>query len=249
MKYGTWMALATLLAGMTACNNAQQQNTPENNAKEQQAPAPRNIIRKPISVPDEFSFITNLGSVDIIYTQGPYSVEAEGDSTTLGFLQAEVDSHLMTVNVLSDNNTEMNKYGNTSNIKLYVSCPELKCISICGNGGFECQGTWKAEEVQLGMMGTGNMKLGKVECSKCDLQSSAQGSLTIDQLTADDVVLFSYGSADIDITFDVNSLVVLNEGKQHMHFRGNAKKVAIKKPDDHNLINELKMESIMQQAE
>ena len=39
-----------------------------------------NLIRKPIAFNGTFYSITNLGSINIIYTQGPHSIEFEGDS-------------------------------------------------------------------------------------------------------------------------------------------------------------------------
>lgn len=233
------MVLATLLVGTTACNGNKEQNSQQKGQPEQQESTKQNIIRKRLSIPSEFGYITNLGSVDIIYTQGDFSVEAEGDSTTLSYLKTEFDSNLLTVSVSSDNNADFNRYGNTSNIKLYVSCPDLVCVSICGNGGFESVGTWSTDKLQFGCMGSGALKLDQVECTDCDIQASDRGEIRMEKLQARNVSLFSYGTSDIDINFNTDTLVVLNEGKQHIRLRGQAQKVVIKKPNDPNLTNEL----------
>ena len=122
MKYGIIITFATLLV-LGAC----RRSTPGNEVKtEQQSTAKteqrkQNIIKKRISIPFDFSYITNLGSVDIIYTQGNYSIEVEGDSATIDYLNAEFDSNILTVNLQTDNNTDINLYGNSNNIKMYVS--------------------------------------------------------------------------------------------------------------------------------
>ena len=160
MKQGIIIALAALLllgacrrAGTEKEDNSSKKNIEKTETREQ------NIIRKRISIPFDFSYITNLGSVDIIYTQGNYAIEVEGDSATLNYLKAEFDSNLLTVSLQDDNNTDINLFGNAGNVKMYVSAPTLKCVSICGSGSFESQATWRAEDIQLGVLSSGNMKM------------------------------------------------------------------------------------------
>ncbi len=242
MKYRFVITLAALLL-LGACRQFSVPKTEEgqdSTAKSEQ-PATRelNIIKKHISIPFDFSYITNLGSVDIIYTQGNYSIDAEGDSALLNYLVTEFDSNVLTVNVQTDNSTEFNKFGGISNIKLYVSAPELKCVSICGNGGFESQATWRTENLQLGVLSIGKMSLGRVECTTFDLQSSDIGDITLTDLHADDATIYSRSSANINANIDVKNLVVINDGKQKMKLTGKAQHVVIKNPNDLNLINEL----------
>ena len=240
MKYGIITTLSTLLL-LGACRQA----TPGNDVKtEAQSSAKTdlrklNIIKKRISIPFDFSYITNLGSVDIIYTQGNYGIEVEGDSVTLNYLTAEFDSNILTVNLQTDNNTDINKYGSTNNIKMYVSAPELKCVSVCGNGSFESQATWRAENIQVGVLSTGSMKIGRVECTTFDLQSTDIGNITLTDLQAEDATLYSRSSATINANVNVKNLVIINDGKQTMKLTGKAQNVRIKDPNDMNLINEL----------
>ena len=240
MKYGITITFATLLV-LSACRHAtsgnEEKTDQQRTAKTEQRK--QNIIKKRISIPFDFSYITNLGSVDIIYTQGNYSIEVEGDSTTLNYLNTEFDSNILTVNLQTDNNTDINKYGNANNIKMYVSAPELKCVSICGNGNFESQATWRAENIQLGVLSTGNMKIGRVECTTFDLQSTDIGNITLTDLQAEDVTIYSRSSATINANVNVKNLVVINDGTQKMKLTGKAQNVRIKNPDDMNLVNEL----------
>ena len=241
MKYGIIITFATLLV-LGAC----RRSTPGNEVKtEQQSTAKteqrkQNIIKKRISIPFDFSYITNLGSVDIIYTQGNYAIEVEGDSATLNYVKAEFDSNLLTVSLQDDNNTDINLFGNAGNVKMYVSAPTLKCVSICGSGSFESQATWRAEDIQLGVLSSGSMKIGRVECTTFSLQSTDIGDITLTDLHADDATLYSRSSANIDVNMDVKNLVVINEGTQKLHMTGKAGNVMIKNPNDVNLTNDLK---------
>lgn len=241
MKYGNIITFAALLM-LGACRHATPGNEVKTETQNTQKTEERkqNVIRKRISIPFDFSYITNLGSVDIIYTQGSYNIEVEGDSATLNYLNAEFDSNVLTVNLQTDNNTDINLYGNANNIKMYVSAPELKCVSICGNGNFESQATWRGENIQLGVLSTGNMKIGKVECTTFDLQSTDIGNIDITDLQAEDATLYSRSSATINANVNVKNLVVINDGTQKMKLTGKAQSVRIKNPDDVNLVNELK---------
>ncbi|MBO7569725.1 MAG: DUF2807 domain-containing protein [Bacteroidaceae bacterium] len=240
MKYGIIITFATVLM-LGACRHT----TPANEVKttnkrtEKTEQRKQNIIKKRISIPFDFSYITNLGSVDIIYTQGNYGIEVEGDSATLDYLVTEFDSNILTVNLQTDNNTDINKYGSTNNIKMYVSAPALKCVSICGNGNFESQATWRAENIQLGVLSTGSMKIGRVECTTFDLQSTDIGNIDITDLQAEDATLYSRSTATINANVNVKNLIVINDGKQTMKLTGKAQTVRIKNPNDMNLINEL----------
>lgn len=208
-------------------------------AQDQKVPVQRNIIKKHISIPHDFSYITNLGSIDIYYTQGNFSIDVEGDSTMLNYLTTNFDSNLLTVNIKTDNNPELNPYGNTSNVKMYISCPDLKCVSICGNGCFESQATWRTEDLQIGVLGTGKLKTGRIECTTFSLQSSKIGSINISDLIAEDANIYSTSAANIEVNMHVNNLTVINEGKQHLHLTGEAANTIIKNPNDPNLTNEL----------
>ena len=146
---------------------------------------------------------------------------------------------MLTVNVQTDNNTDFNKFGSTSNIKLYVYAPNLKCVSVCGNGSFESEATWRTEDLQLGVLSTGKMNIGKVECTTFNLQSTDIGDITLTDLHAEDATIYSLSSANINANINVKNLVVINDGKQKMKLTGKAQNVAIKNPQDLNLINEL----------
>ena len=228
MKYGFIITLASLLLLGSCRQSSAPKADGQNSTTKSEKPATRelNIIKKHISIPFDFR-------------QGNYSIDAEGDSALLNYLVTEFDSNVLTVNVQTDNNTDFNKFGSTSNIKLYVSAPNLKCVSVCGNGSFESEATWRTEDLQLGVLSTGKMNIGKVECTTFNLQSTDIGDITLTDLHAEDATIYSRSSANINANINVKNLVVINDGKQKMKLTGKAQNVAIKNPQDLNLINEL----------
>ena len=245
MKYGYIITISAILL-LGSCDNIPKQvenmvseHKKENAEKKEPTERKRNIIKQHINIPRDFSYITNLGSIDIIYTQGNFSVEVEGDSATLNFLKTDFDSNLLTVSIQNDGNKDYNFYGNTSNVKMYVSCPDLKCVSVCGNGSFKSQATWRTEDLQLGVLGSGSMNIENVECTTFSLQSSDIGNISIADLHAEDATIYSRSSAHIDLNVDVNNLMVLNYGTQTLTLSGKAKNTIIKNPRDKNLINNL----------
>ena len=83
------------------------------------------------------------------------------------------------------------------------------------------------------------MKIGRVDCTTFDLQSTDIGNIDITDLQAEDATLYSRSSATINANVNVKNLVVINDGKQTMKLTGKAQNVRIKDPNDMNLINEL----------
>lgn len=241
MKNQYLLPLLTLFI-LTACHNAPEKNQHQKAQQEekQQDKKKVNIIRKPLSIPYEFSYITNLGSVDIFYSQGDYNIDVEGDSSMLQHLDADFDSGLLSVSIKTDRNNGVNLFGSTSNVRMYVSSPVLHCISVCGSGSFENTSTWKGENLRIGALGTGALKLGRVECETAIIESNNIGGITIDDLQAHEATIYSRSSANINVNLNVDELTVLNEGKQSITLTGSAKKTLIKNPDDEKLTNNLK---------
>ena len=251
MKYNI-IEFLVILSLLTSCSNSssrQVEGTGEQDNKSlnsgdnstlQRKKKKENIVRRPVATLKDFSYITNLGSVNIVYTQGDYSIEVEGDSAMLQYLTTSFDSNLLTVSMRTDGNRDFNLYGNTSNVTMYISCPDLKCVSICGNGGFESRGTWSADDLQVGVLGTGTMSLDAIECNTFSMQSTSISLVSIANLKANEATVMTRTSAIIDMNVDVEELIVLNDGKPKITLTGKAANLLIKNPKDETLVNNIK---------
>ena len=238
--YTTLIACAAIILFAACRQTPSEKNAPvKDNASTEAKQPNRNIVKQHIALPSTFTHITNLGSIDIIYTQGDYNIDVEGDSTMLRYLSTTFEGNLFTTTIFTDNNPDINIYGNKSNVKMYVSCPDLQCVSICGNGGFTSQGRWETTDAQIGVFGTGTLQLDEVLCSSFKLESGDKGPIKIAHLQAEDVSLYARSSANIKVNMDVNRLSVFNVGTSAMHLTGHAQQTYIQYPNDTQLKNEL----------
>lgn len=239
-KYLT-IAILSILPSLTACNSSaskeQEKETGTGSPQEQRQGA--NIVRKRLDMLGSFSYITNIGSVNIIYTQGDYSIEVEGDSALIPHVKTSFDSNLLTVSMGTDGNCDINFEGKTSNVTMYVSCPELKCISICGSGRFESRGKWTGDDIQTGVLGIGSLKLDSIECNTFSMQVTAISHIGIGNLKAKEATILTRTNAIVDMNVDAEEFVVLNDGNPKMTLTGKATNLQIKNPKDQNLKNNM----------
>ena len=243
MKHNISNILTALtLIALTACTNPapQQENATTEDSLSQTKESNRNVVRRNLGVLTDFSYITNLGSVDIIYTQGDYSIEVEGDSALLQYLVTSFDSNLLTVSMRTDGNTSYNLYGNTPNVTMRLSCPTLQCISICGNGSFSSQGTWSSEDIEIGVLGTGTMHLDSIECNTFKMQITNVSTIGINNLKANEATVLTRTNATVSMNADAEELSILNDGKPNMTLTGRATKLLIQNPKDETLVNKIK---------
>ena len=220
------MLVACSSSGNKTAGDSSQQAT---NTEKKNVP---NIKRKRIAVVRDFEHITNIGTVDIVFTHGDYGIEVEGDSALLDMVRTEFDSNLLTVSIGADANPDYGKYNTASSTKLYISAPLLKCLTICNAGGFTCIDDWKCDDIQIGMFGSGIVKLGNVECKKFLVDSSGNGSVSVGHLKADVATLASRMEGSFTFDCDVEDFVITNGGKQKIKLTGKIAHKEIYKADD-----------------
>ena len=238
MKY-LIITVLTTVSMLTACNNSapKQTHVADKEEASQGKRKSEGIVRRQLSTLKEFTHLTNIGSVNIVYTQGDYSMEVEGDSTLLQYLTTSFDSNLLTVSMRTDGNRDFNLYGSTSNVTMYLSCPDLRCVSICGNGGFESKGRWSGDEIEVGVLSTGALRLDTIECNTFSLQSTSVSIINLSYLKANDATVLTRTNATIDMNVDAEDLTILNDGKPKITLTGKATNLMIKNPKDENLVN------------
>lgn len=240
MKYSIIVPLAALFA-FTACNNKTDNHGSSDSGKtaeviKTQTKKPSaNIIRRHVNIPSGFNYITNIGSVDIEFSFGDYSIDIEGDSTTLEYVNTDFDSNLLTVNLLSDENQDINRFGNGTKVTMYITAPDLQCVSICGTGGFKTQGIWKGNNLQLGLLGKGKMQFDDIECTSLTLQTTDVGTVDFSSIKADNITLYTRSQATVNANIDTKNLMVINDGSPKLSITGKAGMYNVKKPNDVNL--------------
>ena len=197
---------------------------------------PVRIIDKEYHVLTPFTYITNLSSVNISLRQGDYFISARGDSATLSHLQLHFDSNLLTVNIASDNNSDYNYFGTTTNVWLTISAPKIECFSSCANGSFCTSGKIVAENLEVGVLGSGKVLLDTLECKELKIHSSEVGPIHFDHVRANTMTILSKADADIRGDVEVGALNIVNQGTQHIFITGKAENVSVQNKDDHNVL-------------
>lgn len=191
--------------------------------KQEKNESKQNIMRAQLNVHGNFNQITSLGGINIVYTQGDYSFEVEGDSIAISHVKADVESGILTLYTSSDNNPELNAYGNKQNITAYISSPDLKCVALCSTGDFTSHGTWKEQNIELGVIGSGSFNLDSVECDIFKYEATGDGDATFKHINAtEDITLTSMGNSDVEA--DINTrLISATTQKGKLHLTGTAK--------------------------
>ena len=235
MKKYTLLYILPLLA-LTNCGRKNQPVNNQSVTKPAEAVAKSNIIHKDLFVVSEFTHLTIVSGADIHYTQGDYSIEAIGDSTLLEHIITEFDSSVLTINLGSERNPGLNVYEGKKNVRINISAPALRCVSLCSSGNFTTHGLWKGEVIELGIIGEGSFYCDSIVCNTFDLKSSNNGSGNFAYLTGKEVSFANLGNSNITANVDAEHFVAINRGNCTMTFTGRATTKEIY-PTKHGKIN------------
>jgi hypothetical protein len=113
-----------------------------------------------------FTAIVSKGSVDVIVTQGPYSITVEGDDNLVGMVSTNISGRTLIID---------NEGCHTSNNPLVVrvSLPQLESLSTEGSGDFSGTTRFTGSTISVATSGSGDIAL-DVEAG--DLRSASSGS-------------------------------------------------------------------------
>ncbi len=192
-----------------------------------------NIIKKPLYITADFNQITSLGGIDIIYTQGDYNIEAEGDSVILNCIEVSTDSGILTLNLTTDRNKDLNVYEGKQNIKVHISSPDLKCVALCSSGDFKSKGMWENENIELGVIGSGGFELDSVKCNNFKYEATGDGDTRINNLESkDNIYITCMGASNVTTNLNANIInVATQSGIVTLTGKVSKKELAATKPE------------------
>ena len=163
-------------------------------------------------VSEDFFQITNLSNAKIIYRQGDYSVVAKGDSASLSYLSIDFDGGILTLITPMESNNDYHGYLSMSDMEVYVSCPDLRAMALCGGGGFESD-TLKCESLQLGGLVSGSISVDFISCKTFRYDSNGSTSVSIGRIESDESTIISTGSGNI-------SMDIKSKTKSYLDLKG-----------------------------
>lgn len=248
-KYIVHSIVLLLIITCTSCGNK------TNNTRATKAnPEPAKIIRKHIPYSGEFDQITNMGSINIVFTIGPCNLEVEGTEQLLSLVQADVDCGILMLSLDAERNQDIHKYQTSrTDLTAYISAPSLRMLAIAGSGSFECHQNIVTDFIHIGSMRNGAIHIDSLECRELKyevngtahdsiahlncrentlLLSSGNGYLTApDANIGGELTLDDNTSSTILVNGKTSTLVINNQGTGLSQFTGSYTKKTIYQGD------------------
>ena len=168
-------------------------------------------VRKKITLTDSFYQITNLGSFDIIFTEGETCLELVGRKELIDMVKANADGITLTMYMGHENNRDIVTMGRTTGVKAYVSCPRLSIVSACGGGSFYAHGTIHSDNFQCGCLDAGEIHMDTLECTSFRYESRSQGGASLGYVkSTGDIAVISSSDADISVEAETPACLILD---------------------------------------
>ena len=220
-----------IFSALCSCNGNKTEKG-ENSTKDTIKKSPQNIIRTPLQITSDFNQITSIGGIDIIYTQGDFSAELEGDSLLLPHIDVDIDSGILSISMKGERNHDINIYEGKNGVKLYLSSPNLKCVALCSSGNFTSKGTWTNEDIQLGIIGKGSFKLDSINCKTFKYQTSGTGNADFKNIKGEQLEFICTSKSDVTATVDADYLkAATNNGVITLNGKAKQKQLSASKDE------------------
>jgi hypothetical protein len=242
-----------LLTLFCSCNNSPNPTQQESKTEEQKnsgtAQPQNHKTTKPqsckavrhVPLAADFQNIISIGGVNIVYTQGSdCNIDLEGDSVLLSHVSVDIESGVLTLQVKSDSNKDINRYESNYGITAYITTPTLECVSLCESGNFTCEGKWKTDKIHIGCMSTGRFDVNEIECESFKYESSDFDKSVFHSIKAQNAAIYGYRRCYGTFHIETDHLEIICNGESSMTFTGQARTKVIEKGGKAMLKDEVK---------
>jgi hypothetical protein len=147
------------------------------------------VRRVPTDNGDPFTRINLEGSVDVVLTEGPYSIVVEGDDNLLRLVTTTISGGTLVVD-----NTEC--FASEKSLVVRVSLPKLEGVSVEGSSDLGATSGFSSDLLSISSSGSGDIDL-QVESKELHTTSTGSGDITLGGHAASHTVVMS-GSGDLD---------------------------------------------------
>lgn len=197
-----------IISVLYACNS----NTDDlHKLQDQQA----NLKDTTISIPclGPFIQITSIGNVNIEYSQGEYCLQATGSPELIALLNTSFDSGVLTIGMKNEAAVELSTMRKKQNIRLSISSPELKSMSICGNGDFKSSGLIKTENFQAGNLGSGNICIDSLDCRNFRFDNNNIGKALFNNVKCNSAIISTFGKTETNMSINAQTDISILSGE------------------------------------
>lgn len=140
-----------------------------------------------------FTGIGNAASFEVFITQSNhYQVEVEAQENLLPYIETYVSGTTLIVETEDDVCLR-----NTVPVRIYVSMPVVKILSLAGSGGIFSD-VIEADEMELILAGSGRIKVDTIFCNHLITGNSASGSIFNNYIEAESMQVHLSGSGIIE---------------------------------------------------
>jgi hypothetical protein len=233
------ITIVVSLITLFSCNNASETTTSSKSLTLHEAYQKDTCINIPCF--EEFIQVTSIGNVDIEYKQGEYSIVAVGNPEVISLLDASFDSGILTVGMKNETRVELSTIKNKQNIKLLVSSPELKYMSICGNGNFHSKGTLKTKLFHTGNLGSGKIVIDTLICDILKIENSNIGEAHFNYADCSSAFISAFGTTETMLHLNAKEEISIYTG-ENCHMEINAKSPHIEIYTNNNTKGEFDIE-------
>jgi len=164
-----------------------------------------NYITKEINVSD-FDAIKLMGSEDVYYTQipnGKTSVKILASDNIIDLYNIRVENGTLLIS--RENNVSIFGLGNRGTVKIFVSSPRLKDVSLMGSGDVFLKTAIKADRFNANIMGSGDIKGSGIFSKELSARVQGSGDLKLDNIKSETVEASILGSGDVTLSGESNS--------------------------------------------
>lgn len=145
-----------------------------------------------------FSAIDVAGFMYIHYTQGDkYEVNISAPQYVINEIKAKTDNGKLIFSL--DNKYQRLVNTEKKCVHIYVTSPKLKGVIMRGSGEFEAKGRVNANNLDLQIIGSGDIEMDNVTCNRINGKVTGSGDMDVKIKEAHEANWLLQGSGDIDI--------------------------------------------------
>lgn len=233
LHYSAWkFSLLVLFVGLVSCTNVNRPQGESTQTNKSQSVSSK-VITRTFPAYADFTQITNIGSMHIDISKGPFEITATGDSVLLSNLIYDIDGGCLTLSFPSEENVDVNSYELSSNVRVHVSMPQVNILTNCGSGTINYKGTLTTDDLHIGGIGTGWIHVDSIECDDFKYESTRRTDARFRHIRCNEAVVIAAGGAKTDITVNASrSAAFMLSGVSHINAQSKAPFIDLISSDD-----------------
>lgn len=141
-----------------------------------------------------FSKLELYGAVNVVFVQGKKaSARIEGPSKYIKNVVIEQNGETLRISQKGSMS-----FGHDRNIIVYVASPDLVAVKMKGSGDFNVQGNLDTDNLNVELVGSGDVKLGSVVCDEATMRLVGSGDMDVKSIKTRTMNIALQGSGDFD---------------------------------------------------